>query len=130
MIELDIVTPVKKLLEGAKVGEVRLPAIKGEVQILPGHTELLTLLDTGILSFSLDGRERKFAISWGFAEIRMDRVIVLAETAEDSSGIDLGRAKAAQKKAEETLTEVLPEGNFKKYQLKLQRAIIRQKVVG
>lgn len=130
MIEVDIVTPSKKLVVGAKTTQVRLPGAKGELQVLPGHAELITLLDTGVLSFTEDGTERKFAISFGVAEIRDDKVLVLAETAESAQEIDLERAKQAQKKAQETLEGVLPDGNFRKYELKLQRALVRQQVSG
>ena len=128
MILVDIVTPTKKLVDGAKVDSVTLPGARGDLQVLTGHTELLTLLSTGVLSFAQDGKERKFAVSYGFAEIRNDKVIVLAETAEESTDIDKERATKAKKKAEELLAATLEEGHFKKYQLKLQRAIVRQHI--
>ena len=126
MIKVDIVTPSRKLVEGAMASSVKLPAHKGEIGVLPGHTELLTMLSTGILSLSVDGRERKFALSHGFAEVREDRVWVLAETVEESKEIDRERAKKAQKNAESLLHSTLTPEQFKKHQLKLQRALIRQ----
>ena len=75
-----------------------------------------------------DGTERKFAISYGFAEIRHDKIIVLAETAEESTDIDKERASRAKKKAEELLTGVLTKEDFVKQERKLQRAIIRQQI--
>lgn len=129
MIRVDIVTPTKKLAEGAKADWVKLPGFKGELEILPGHRELLTTLSTGVLSFLYEGKERKFAISYGFAEIRHDRVLVLAETAEEGTRVDKLRAQAARKRAEEKLVQgVLTEEEFKKHQMKLQRAIIRQTI--
>ena len=128
MIEVDIVSPYRRLVEGAAVNSLRLPAINGEIEVLSGHAELLTLLSTGILSMAQDGKTRQFAVSFGFAEVRNDKVIVLAETIEEQSDIDKTRANQAQKKAEEKLSGVLDEGQFNKYQLKLQRAIIRQNI--
>lgn len=128
MIEVDIVTATQKLVEGAQATSVKLPAAKGEIEILPGHTDLLTVLGTGVLSIVADGHERKFAVSYGFAEVRKDRVIVLAETAEEAKGIDRARAAAAQKKAEDVLGSVLTEEKFRKHQLKLQRSLIRQQI--
>ena len=130
MIEVDIVTPTRKLVEGAKANTVKVPTAVGQIEVLPGHTELVTLLDTGELMLVSDGQVRRFAISYGFAEIRKDRVIILAETAEESREIDKQRAIAAQKRAEQALGAVLTEDHFKKQQLKLQRAIIRQHVAG
>lgn len=127
MICVDIVTPYRKLVEGAKVESLVVPAYRGELTVLPGHTELLTTLNTGILSFVQEGRERKFAVSFGFLDIRNDRAIVLAETCEESTEISIERARTAQKKAEDAIAAGLSESQFRKYQLKLQRAIIRQR---
>lgn len=129
MIQVDIVTPSRKLTDGIGAVSVKLPAYKGEIEILPGHAELITLLNTGIVTLTGDGTQLRFAISYGLAEVRNDRVIVLAETAEESTEIDIERARAAQKKAEEQLSSALTEDKFKKYQLKLQRALIRQHTV-
>ncbi|MBI1862239.1 MAG: ATP synthase F1 subunit epsilon [Deltaproteobacteria bacterium] len=126
MITVDVVTPTRRLVDGVKVDALKVPAYRGELTILPGHTELLTLLNTGVMSFTQDGRERKFAVSFGFLDVRGDKAIVLAETCEEASDIDADRAKAAQKKAEEALAAALTDDKFKKYQLKLQRAVIRQ----
>lgn len=126
MIEVDIVSPTKKLVEKAPASSVKLPATKGEIEILLDHAELLTLLTTGTLSFHHQGNERRFAVSHGLAEVRNNKVMVLADTIEESTDIDKERARAAQKRAREKLTGVLEENEFKKHQLKLQRAIARQ----
>lgn len=129
MITVDIVTPTKKLAEKVKAEWVKIPGYKGELEILPGHRELLTLLSTGVLTLSEANKERKFAISYGFAEIRHDRVLVMAETAEESTAIDKARAAQAKKRAEEKLGQgVMDEHEFKKHQMKLQRAILRQTI--
>jgi F-type H+-transporting ATPase subunit epsilon len=129
MIQVDIVTPTRKLVEGAQAALLTVPSYRGEIQILPGHAELLTLLGTGVLVLQQDGRERRFAISYGVAEVRQDKVLVLAETAEEAKDINKERAISAQKRAEDTLAAgVETEETFKKHQLKLQRAIIRQHI--
>lgn len=126
MIDVDIVTPARKIIDGMKAESVTMPAANGEIMVLPGHTELLTLLKTGVLRFQDHGTERHFAISYGFAEINNDRVLILAETCEESSEIDVERASQAQKRAEEALSSTLSRTEFAKYERKLQRAIIRQ----
>ncbi len=129
MLKIDIVTPTKKLVDGVAADSVRLPGTKGELEILDGHTDLLTLLTTGPMTFTKDGRERKFSISYGFAEIRNNKVLVLADTVEESSEIDKARAQAAQKRAEQALMGTLSDSDFKKQQLKLERAIVRQRII-
>jgi len=130
MITLDIVTPYRTVLTGMRVPSVKIPAGKGEIEVLPGHRELLSTLDIGPLAFHDEGRDRKFAISYGFVEIRNDRVLVLSETCEESHEIDTARAKTAQTKSEEMLTSTLTDKEFRKYHLKLRRSISRQGVSG
>ena len=125
---VDVVTPSRRILEGIQVERVTLPTANGEITILPGHTELVTLLSTGVMSFPVSGAERRFAVSSGFSIVRKDKVIVLAETCEESTEVDLARAKEAQKRAEKALSGVLTESEMRKQQLKLQRALIRQQV--
>jgi F-type H+-transporting ATPase subunit epsilon len=128
MIELDVVTPSRRILEGARTDKVVLPTSSGEITVLPGHTELVTLLGTGVMSFPVSGVEKKFAISYGFSIVRKNKVIVLAETCEEATEIDLERAKKAQKRAELALNGVLTEDEMRKQQLKLERSLIRQQV--
>jgi len=128
MITLDIVTPAKKIVEGAQVNSVTLPSVQGEMTILPHHAELMAVLGTGVLSFALDGTERRFAVSYGFVEVRGDKVSVLAETIEEPKEIDKSRALESQRKAEQVLSGTTPmtDEDFKKNQNRLQRALIRQ----
>ena len=123
---VDIVTPSKRVLAGAKVETLVIPSGDGEIMVLPGHADLLTLLGTGVLKLVGDGTTRQFVVSYGFAEISKDRVTILAETCEESGDIDRVRAVNAQKKAEEALAHTLSDENYRKYQLKLQRALVRQ----
>jgi F-type H+-transporting ATPase subunit epsilon len=125
---VDIVTPLRNVVVGVEVNSLKLPAIDGEIQILSAHTELLTILGTGPLSFVQDGRERVFAVSYGFAEVRKDKILVLAESAEEAKEIDRERAKVAEKRAQEALLGTLSTSDFKKHSLKLQRALVRQQV--
>lgn len=125
---IDLVTPTKKLVEGAHANALKLPSTKGELQVLPGHADMLTLLDTGVMSFVHDGRERRFAVSYGFAEVRKDKITVMAETAEEATDIDVARAQAAKQRAEKALEGTLSEEDYRKQRMKLHRAIVRQAV--
>jgi F-type H+-transporting ATPase subunit epsilon len=129
MIEVDIVTPTKKLSVGVKANSVTLPTAMGEIQVLPGHEELITLLSVGVMRVETDKEEEKYVVSYGFAVVRNDKLLVLAETCEPASEINLERAKKAQLTSEKALEEVLTGENLRKYQLKLQRSIIRQQAV-
>ena len=133
-LHLELVTPHRVLLE-EQVDSVTLPGTEGELGILPQHVPLLTTLDTGILSYSFNGKKNTVAVHWGYAQVEGDRVRVLAELAEISSEIDLPRAKEAERKAKENLSSIIhsddwsaEENRQRKYESKLKRSIVRQAV--
>lgn len=128
MLEVDIVTPTRRLVVGAHTPAAYIPGANGTLKILPGHADLLTTLGAGILSFAEDGVEKKFAVSYGFAEVKNNKVTVLAETCEPADEIDVERAHKAQTKAQQALAGNLTQADFQKQQLKVQRALIRQQV--
>jgi F-type H+-transporting ATPase subunit epsilon len=96
-IHLTVVTRERKIID-AEVDEVILPASDGEIGVLPGHTPLLATLRIGQLRYRAGARVERLVISWGFAEVLPDRVIVLAERGFLPTEID--RAAAEQERAE------------------------------
>jgi len=101
-LTLVVVTPERTVVE-TEADEVQLPGELGYLGILPGHTTLITLLKTGVLSYKDAGTEKFFALSSGFAEIANDRVTVLADLAEDAREIDANAAEQDRARAEEAL---------------------------
>jgi F-type H+-transporting ATPase subunit epsilon len=132
MLKLSIFSPERKLLEGEQVEEVTLPGSEGQIQILVGHCPMIGTLETGVLSYKTrDGRVHYGVVTSGFFEVKNDHASLMCETVEMKGDIDLERAKRAQVKAEQTLRDAdLDEHHFKKYQLKLERSVIRQQLAG
>lgn len=134
MIRLNILSPERKLLESKEVREVTLPGSEGEFQIMPGHVPMAGTLETGMFSYpdpdASQGGVIYGFLSTGFFEVHSDEVNVMAEVLELSHEIDLDRAREAQKKAEEQIKTSEDQENFRKYQFKLQRSLIRQQVAG
>ena len=135
-LSLSILSPERRLIENLKVGELTLTGSEGQIQILPGHAPMVGTLETGIFHYQA-GAESSVTglISSGFFHVISKgddtEVSLLAETLELKAEIDVERARRAQKTAEDALKDAnLEEGKFKKYQLKLQRAMIRQQVAG
>ena len=95
-INLTVVTRERKIVD-TTVDEVILPASDGEIGVLPGHTPLLATLRIGPLRYRSGSRIERLVISWGFAEVLPDRVIVLAERGFLPTEID--RASAEQERA-------------------------------
>jgi F-type H+-transporting ATPase subunit epsilon len=87
---------------------VVLPGSAGEMGILPHHAPLLTTLKYGVVKVRIKGKEEIFTVAGGVAEIQPDIVTVLADAAENIKEIDLDRAEAARKRAEEILEKGIP----------------------
>jgi F-type H+-transporting ATPase subunit epsilon len=128
-LELIIVTPVRELLRETVV-EVQLPGADGYLGVLPGAAPLITELGIGELTYHSrgGGSSEPMAIIRGFAEVLPDRVTVLAETAERASEIDVSRAEAALKRAQERMASSSQELDWDRATAALQRALIRIQV--
>ena len=99
-IRLEIVT-AERAVYSEDVDEVIAPGMDGELGILPHHAPLMTVLKPGMLTVKKDGDELNLAVSGGFMEVRPERIIILADTAEHAEEIDIARAEEARKRAEE-----------------------------
>ncbi len=107
---LEIITPEKKVYS-SEVTEVVLPTLDGEVDILPGHQPLLTLLEPGeIQAVGANGREY-LAVDKGFARVLGDTLSVLTEAAIDIKAIDIDQVEKAQRRAEAALKKARDEGH-------------------
>src|SRR5215475_12019699 len=129
VIQLVIVTPERQILKET-VSEVTLPGADGYLGVLPGHAPLITEIGIGELTYrTTGGQAGLLAVIRGFAEVLPDRVSVLAETAELAGEIDLQRAQAALKRAEERIAKGGENLDWDRATLALQRALVRIQVV-
>jgi F-type H+-transporting ATPase subunit epsilon len=125
---LEIVTPERLAFEG-EVDSVNCPGIEGELGILPHHAPLVSTLGVGELVIRRGGEEEYFAIAGGFLQVRPDKVVVMAETADMASEIDLQKAEDARKEAERALAEGFEEpADLARARAALQRALLRIQV--
>jgi F-type H+-transporting ATPase subunit epsilon len=107
---LEVVTPERPLLK-EQVKEVEVPGANGALGILPEHAPLLSELGSGVMSYTLsDGRKKAMALSGGYVEVLPDSVKVLAASAESADEIDVKRAEAALKRAEDRISS--PSGDL------------------
>src|SRR5881397_2902972 len=99
---LELATPARMLVT-AEVDEVVAPGSEGYFGVLPGHAAFLTTLGVGVVSYRIGRDEHQLAVAGGFAEVRNDKVIVLADSAERPEEIDRARAERAKERAERRL---------------------------
>jgi F-type H+-transporting ATPase subunit epsilon len=101
---------------------------EGQLGILPHHAPLMTMLRPGDLLIRKDNEEEYLAISGGFLEVRPDKVVILADTCERAEEIDVARAEAAKRRAEEMLKGRPPEVDAAAAEAALRRSLARLKV--
>jgi F-type H+-transporting ATPase subunit epsilon len=127
-IRLEIVTPERLAYED-DVDSVNVPGIEGELGILPHHAPLLSMLGFGELRIRKGGAEEVFAIVGGFVQVRPDKVVVMAETADLAGEIDLEKAQEARREAERALESGYHEGaDLSVARAALQQALLRIRV--
>jgi F-type H+-transporting ATPase subunit epsilon len=128
-IRCDIVTRERTVFS-EDVDYVSLPGTEGRMGVLPNHSPLLAALDFGEVMVRTGRDEQYFAIGGGFAEIRPDQVVVLADSAEYAEEIDLERAQHARSKAEEVMSQATPvdAAQYAQIEAALKRAQIRMDV--
>ena len=127
-IELLIVTP-DRLLVHEQVDELQIPGSEGYFGVLPGHMPFLAALAVGELWFRKGQTKTYLSIAFGFAEVLPERVTILAQLAERAEDIDVPRAEAARKRAEERITRsAQSEIDFDRARIAQQKAVVRIQV--
>lgn len=107
-IRCEIVSQDRTVFEG-DVDIVILPGSAGEMGILPNHAPLITTLNYGVIRVRRHGQEQVFTVAGGIAEVQPDIVTVLADAAENVEEIDVERAEAARRRAEEAMAKGVPK---------------------
>lgn len=126
-IELQIVTPDRMIVH-EQVDEVEIPGSEGYFGVLPGHTPMLASLAVGEMWYR-KGQEKAFlALAYGFAEVLPDRVTILARIAERAEEVDIERAEAARKRAEERLAQARSDVDYERARLALLKSVTRLSV--
>ena len=129
-IQLEVVTPERRVL-AEPVDMVTVPGLGGELGILPGHTPLISQLQTGVLAYVQDGKSFPLHVSGGFVEVRDDHVSVLAEIAERPDEIDASRAKLSREKFEKQLNAWSgSDEDLEAARLEFDRSVVRLQLAG
>jgi F-type H+-transporting ATPase subunit epsilon len=126
-LTLEIVTPERALVT-EQVDEVQLPGSEGYFGVLPGHTPLLATLQVGEMWYRVGQAKHHLAIAFGFVEVLPERVTVLAQIAERAEDIDVQRAEAAKRRAEERVTSRQGSVDFERARIALMKSLIRIQV--
>jgi len=126
-IKVDVVT-AERLVFSGDVDIVVAPGVEGEMGILPQHTQLMTMLHPGEIRIRKGAEEFSLVVTGGFLEVKPDRITILADAAERAEEIDISRAEAARKRAEERLAQHAPDMDVARAEAALRRSLTRLKI--
>jgi F-type H+-transporting ATPase subunit epsilon len=124
---LNLLTPHRTIVANEKVDEIFAPGFKGQLNIFDQHANFLSPLETGILRWRVGNKWTGATISTGILEVFGGAVSIMADVSELQEEINVDRAKGAAEKARKKIDDGgLDDVNFRKYELKLKRAMARQ----
>jgi F-type H+-transporting ATPase subunit epsilon len=126
-LDLQIVTP-DRLIVHEPVDEVQIPGSEGYFGVLPGHTPLLASLAVGEMWYRKGTEKTYLSLAFGFAEVLPDRVTILAQLAERADEIDVERAEAALKRAEDRLNRPKSDIDYERARIALTKSLSRLQV--
>ena len=126
-LKFEIVT-AERLVYSDEVDMVVVPGIEGQLGILPHHAPLMTMLQHGEILVRKNGEEHLIFVSGGFLEVRGDKVTILADVAERAEEIDITRAEAAKRRAQERITQYPDHIDHARAEAALLRSLARLKV--
>ncbi|MCY4524405.1 MAG: ATP synthase F1 subunit epsilon [Halobacteriovoraceae bacterium] len=129
---VDILTPGRILARNLPAESVIVPTLKGQINLLEGHTHVITGLSTGLLSVfgGPDDPDHHFSITTGVGKVLGDKITILADVGEEADEIDEERAQRALENAQDILkNKSLSSWEFTKYERKLARARLRLQLV-
>ena len=127
-LNIEVITAERIVYSAEDVDELVAPGAEGEFAVLPQHAAFITTLASGEMRIMRGGDEEALAITGGFLEVRNDRIVVLADAAERAEEIDVARAEAARRRAEESLRERVELADLVQVQAALSRALARLRV--
>jgi F-type H+-transporting ATPase subunit epsilon len=129
MFSLKLLTPSGVVVKNLECSDLIIPTVRGEINVLPDHTHILTELSTGVMTVKSGESKRHFHVTHGLCKVLKNEVSILAITSESADSIDIERVKKAQQLAQEKLSgkDPLTDVELIKYQRKLERSQARMR---
>ena len=121
------ITTHEKVVFDADVDEIYTKGTQGEFGILPNHIPFMSALDVGVTKIVIDGKPEYFTTMGGVFQLKDNEALILTQTAEKGSDIDIERAEEAKKRAEERLENEPDTSDVQRAEVALSRALARLK---
>src|SRR5438552_15452613 len=126
-LRLEIVTP-EATVYSEDVEMVTLPAVEGQIGILPQHVPLMTQMVPGEMIVRKNGQNRFLAVGEGLVEISVDHVAILTDLAVAAEDIDEAKAEEARHRAAARLREKLSSEEVASVNAALARSLAQLRV--
>ena len=126
---LEIITPEKEFFKG-EVEAVTCRTTDGELGILKGHQPMVAVTEIGEIRLKINGEWKSAFKSEGCLVVRAAEELVFVQTCEWRGDIDVARAEAARRRAEEKLRHIGSITEQKINAISLVRAMTRLKISG
>ncbi len=129
-MQVEVVSAERNMYSG-QAELITAPALEGEVGIMPGHSQMLCILQPGLIRVKVPGEldEQTIYVSGGILEVQPDVVTVLSDSAERARDLDESRALAAKREAEEALAERREEMDMARAQAELAQALAQLRII-
>ena len=129
-LKFKIVTPEKIIYEN-EILQVTIPAMSGEITILPNHIPLISVLKAGEMKIKDKNGEHNLAVSGGFLEVRgNNEIVILADHAERVAEIDIAKTEEAKQRAEEQMKKIkdIQDVDYARLQAVIDRELNKIKI--
>lgn len=123
-IKCEIITPEGKVLDD-ELEVFRLKGIEGYFNVMHDHTPMITGVDVGSMTYTIDEKTYEVALGEGFIDVQPEKAVVLVDTAEFPEEIDVKRAENAKKRAEKRINNPDKDVDILRAQAALKRALTR-----
>lgn len=122
--KVEIITPDRVFFTG-DADMIEFNTIDGQIGVYKNHIPMTTVIEPGVVVIHDDGEQKAAAVHAGFAEILGEKVTLLAELAEWPDEIDINRAEAARRRAEERISAKTETTDLRRAEFALHRALTR-----
>ena len=128
MFQVNVYLPNKVVLKDHKVSELKIPTEKGQIQVLPEHTHVISNLDIGILEMGSGKDVQKIAIAFGVCKILKNEVTILTQVAEYPKDIDKKSVEEEIKSLNSSLQKTDNQTNSQVEKIRNDLAIAKMKL--
>lgn len=122
--KVEIITPDRIFFTG-DADMIEFNTIDGQIGVYKNHIPMTTVIEPGVVVIHDEDMQKVAAVHAGFAEILGEKVTLLAELAEWPEEIDVNRAEAARRRAEERISAKAEATDLKRAEFALHKALTR-----